>query len=247
MPESVSIITPAYNSSKFIGYTIQSVVDQTFTDWELIIVDDCSVDDTYQLAKKHGENDKRIRLFQNPQNSGPAISRNRAIEKAKGRYIAFLDSDDLWHPQKLEKQVRFMETNGYLFTFTGYEKMEESGIKTGQLAATPKKLSYHDLLKSNQIGCLTAMYNAEHLGKMYMPSIRARQDYALWLDILKKIPYAYSLPESLAYYRMRTRSVSSSKMKLLKYNWKLYRNIEGFSGIESAYYLCWNIWRKLTE
>lgn len=241
---TVSVITPLYNSAPFLSSTIKSVVDQTIGDWEMILADDCSTDGSLDIARAYSNGDPRIRLLRLSENSGPAAARNLAVEAARGRYIAFLDSDDQWLPGKLEKQLAFMEREGVSFTHTYYEMITESGQSTGKVLRAPSELAYVDMLKSNQIGCLTVMYDTAVLGKVYMPLIRKRQDYGLWLAILKKVPRAYCLPETLALYRQRTGSVSSNKVELLSYNWRLFRQVEGLSAWRSLYYLGWNVFRK---
>jgi glycosyltransferase involved in cell wall biosynthesis len=239
-----SIITPLYNTKDFISDTIQSVLSQTYKDWELVIIDDCSTDGSYKLAKEF-EKDHRIKVYKLPQNSGPAIARNKGIELAKGSYIAFLDSDDMWLPQKLERQIRFMEENNYIFSYTYYQLINDEGDETGKTISPPLKINYKDLLKTCYIGCLTAVYNAEKIGKVYMPIIDKRQDYGLWLKILRKGVTAYGLPESLALYRVHSKSISSNKFNLVKYNWKLFRKHENLSLMKSFYCLCSNIYHKL--
>ena len=227
MPDLVSIITPMYNSEKFIDATIQSVQSQTYQDWEMIIVDDASTDRSIEIVKKIMSNEPRLQLKQLADNLGPAHTRNNGIKLAKGRFLAFLDSDDLWHKDKLEKQIKFMQKNEYAFTFTGYEKIDEKGKKIGNILPFKGQVTYHDLLKSNHIGCLTAMIDLKILGyKMYMPDIKKRQDQGLWLEILKEIDKAYCLYEILGQYRIREGSISVNKIDNLKYQWKLYRNIE---------------------
>ena len=242
----VSIITPLYNSEHFVPLTIESVLYQTYKNWEMIIVDDCSTDNSVHVVSKYAEHDKRIKVFHLDKNSGPAVARNKAIYETKGQYIAFLDSDDQWFPRKLEKQISFMRNNGYAFTHTYFEKLSESGFRTNTVVTPPALVSYSDMLKSNLIGCLTAIYNSNILGKLYMPCIRKRQDYGLWLKILKNIQYAYCLQEPLALYRKRESSISSNKMELLKYNWQLYRKVENLSLPNSIYYLGCNILRKIS-
>ena len=238
MPDLVSIITPMYNSEKFIDATIQSVQSQTYQDWEMIIVDDASTDRSIEIVKKIMSNEPRLQLKQLVDNLGPAHTRNNGIKLAKGRFLAFLDSDDLWHKDKLEKQIKFMQKNEYAFTFTGYEKIDEKGKKIGNILPFKGQVTYHDLLKSNHIGCLTAMIDLKILGyKMYMPDIKKRQDQGLWLEILKEIDKAYCLYEILGQYRIREGSISVNKIDNLKYQWKLYRNIEKINMVKSFYYM----------
>ncbi|WP_245812682.1 glycosyltransferase family 2 protein [Belliella buryatensis] len=231
----VSIVTPLHNSSKFIIETIDGVILQSYTNWEMIIVDDCSTDNGVEIVEKLQKQDDRIKLIKNEINSGPAVSRNRAIEAARGRFIAFLDSDDIWHPTKLEEQLNFMQKNDYVFTFTAYDKINEKGEKVGHVEI-PLEVAYNDLLKTCSIGCLTAMYDTRKIGKVYMPIIKKRQDFALWLKILKIVPKAYGLNRPLAKYRLTSNSVSSNKLKASKYQWKVYRHIEKLNIVSSTYY-----------
>lgn len=230
----VSIITPVHNAYNHIEETIDSVLAQTFSDWELILVDDKSSDDGLQILKEYVEKDSRIKLLKNPQNQGAAITRNKGIEAAQGRYIAFLDSDDLWKPTKLEKQLAFMKQNGYAFTYTAYEK--QKGDQIIGVQEVGEKVNHNDLLKTCSIGCLTVIYDTQKLGKMLMPIISRRQDFALWLKILKEIPYAYGLNEILSTYRLRSDSISGNKFKAAKYQWRVYREFENLNFFEAGYY-----------
>jgi len=231
----VSIITPSYNAEKYLARTIESVLGQTFQDWEMIIVDDQSPDNANQLIEQYCQQDGRIKLLHLEKNSGAAVARNTAIEAAKGRYIAFLDSDDLWLPDKLEKQVQFMLDQDIAFSFSAYEKIDETGNVFGTVGV-PKKTGYHDLLKTCSIGCLTAMYDVEKLGKVYMPANTKREDFATWLAILKQVDYAYGMPDVLAQYRVYASQSSAKKAKMAKENWRLYRDIEQLGVFKSAYY-----------
>lgn len=242
----VSIITPLYNSEEFISETIESVSAQSYKNWEMLIIDDCSNDNGVNIVKKYQQNNDNIKLVQLSKNSGAAVARNEGIKLSTGRYIAFLDSDDLWHPEKLEKQISFMKKNDYAFTYTNYQKMSESGGLIDVIVKSPSKLNYKKALHTNYIGCLTAIYDTEKLGKLYMPEIRKRQDYGLWLKILKKVD-GYGLDENLAYYRVRNNSVSANKFKLIKYNWRLYRDIENLSILKSSYYIFYTIMIKLLK
>lgn len=231
-----SIIMPSFQASSFIEKSIQSIQNQTFTDWELIIIDDASHDGTVEFINNcFVEQDARISLIELEQNSGAAVARNRGIEVARGRYIAFLDSDDVWLPQKLEKQLRLMQQNEYTLTFTAYDKVSQKGDALGYVGV-PEKVNYRQLLKSNVIGCSTAIYDTALIGKVYMPLLRKRQDFGLWLRILKKVDYAVGLNEPLTIYMIRQGSVSSNKKSAAKYNWILYREIENLGVIESCYY-----------
>jgi teichuronic acid biosynthesis glycosyltransferase TuaG len=228
----VSIITPLFNAEKFIEDTIQSVLNQTYENWEMLIVDDGSTDNGLELAQKHAQRDSRIKVIQLGQNHGPAKTRNKAIEMATGRFIAFLDSDDLWEAEKLTTQIEFMLLHNHAFTYTAYYKMSEDGV-VGNILNVPDKIDYNSLLNTCPIGCLTVIYDTDKLGKMYMPNIKKRQDYGLWLSILKKIPYAYGINEPLAKYRVRNDSISGNKLNAAKYQWKIYREVEKLSLLKS--------------
>ena len=160
----VSIITPSYKSEKFISQTIESVLGQTYQNWEIIIVDDVSPDNSNKIIEEYSKKDSRIKLIKLEKNSGAAVARNIAIEESKGRYIAFLDADDIWKPEKLEKQIEFMRKNNYAFTYTAYEKVDENGVVFGKIGV-PLKVSYNQLLRTCVIGCLTAVYDREKLAK----------------------------------------------------------------------------------
>jgi len=222
-----SIITPSYNSSKYIIDTINSVKNQTFQEWEMIIVDDCSKDNSREIIQEEANKDNRIKLMKLKQNSGAAVARNTAIKNASGKYIAFLDSDDIWHPEKLEKQIKFMEENDYAFTYTKYQLMDQDGKLLDRTIDIPNEIDYHGLLKNTIIGCLTVVINKEKTGEFSMPEIRTRQDFALWLKILKRGYKAHGLPEVLANYRLVPNSISSNKVKAAKQTWKVYREVEG--------------------
>lgn len=215
---------------------INSIINQSYNNWELLITDDCSSDITWEILKKYSHEESRIKIFQLDKNSGPGVARNNSIKNASGRFIAFCDSDDQWKPNKLEKQIKFMLDNNLALSFSSYEVIDEEGKKISQVRA-PEKVTYKAMLRNNYIGCLTAIYDAQKLGKIYMPEVRKRQDWALWLAILKKIPYAISIQENLAIYRDSSKSISSNKMNLLKYNWNIYRNVEKFSVVKSFLFL----------
>ncbi|HJE03301.1 MAG TPA: glycosyltransferase family 2 protein [Aliarcobacter thereius] len=233
--ELISIITPSYNSERYISDTLESVLAQTYQNWEMIIVDDVSPDNSNEIIEEYCKKDSRIKFIKLEQNSGAAVARNRAIEEAKGRYIAFLDTDDMWKPEKLEKQIDFMQKNNYAFTYTAYEKVDENGEVFGTMGV-PSKVSYNDLLKTCVIGCLTVIYDAEKLDKVYMPLIRKRQDFGLWLKILKKVDFAYGINESLAFYTVRDDSISANKKSAAYFTWKLYRDIEKLNLLKAGYY-----------
>ena len=238
----VSVIMPTYNCGKFIEESIQSVIKQTITDWEIQIVDDCSTDNTYEVIKPYLDKYSNIHYYRLPKNGGPAVARTEAIKRAIGKYVAFLDSDDLWHSDKLEKQIAFMEENNVSFSCTAYETMNESGESLHTTYIPPKKTDYNKMLAlANPIGNLTVMYNQEKLGKYEVPMIKKRNDFALWLRILHDVDYCYGMPEVLGTYRMgRTNSVSSNKLAQAKYHWQLYHEIEKHGIIQSCYEMgCW--------
>lgn len=229
------MVVPSFNSSNYIEETLQSIQSQTISNWEAIVVDDCSSDGSVDIIKLFVKEDSRIKLKVMGENSGAAVCRNTAIRAAKGRYIAFLDSDDLWKSDKLERQLGFMRENDIAFSFSAYEKIDENGKSIGHVGV-PEKVTYNDLLKVCSVGCLTAMYDTAKLGKVYMPLIRKRQDLGLWLSILKRIPYAYGINETLAQYRVRSDSISANKLDAAKYTWSLYRQVERLNLPKSIYY-----------
>ena len=231
----VSIITPSHNAERFIAKTIESVLAQTYQEWEMIIVDDLSSDDTVQVIKTYAQIEPRIKLIKLEKKSGPAIARNRAIEASLGRYIAFLDADDLWAPEKLEKQLSFIKKYDLAFTYSSYEVIDREDEVLATFVTLPD-ISYKSMLKTCSVGCLTAVYDREKLGKMYMPTLPKRQDYALWLSILKKIGTTKGLLEPLAYYRVGQTSVSSNKVNVAAWQWKVYRDVEQLGLVKSIYY-----------
>lgn len=217
----VSIVTPSYNSSKFIGETIESILAQTYKNWELLITDDCSSDDSIDVIKSYMDKDSRIKLFVLESNSGAGVARNNSIKMAKGRYIAFCDADDRWYPDKIEKQIQFMEDNSCTLSFSSYDVCDELGNIVGYVECLPK-LTNSKIIRDNGIGCLTAIYDSEKLGKHYMPSMRKRQDWCLWIDIINKGGVAKGYQSPLALYRDRSNSISSNKIEMLKYNYEVY-------------------------
>lgn len=242
----VSIIMPNYNSEKYVEASILSVQAQTYQNWELLFVDDGSSDSSLALASAF--QDERIHIFSTGENGGAALARNKAIEEAKGRWIAFLDSDDLWSPEKLEKQLMFMQNNGISFSYTDYTVVDENDTIISVFKSRLDACQYKDILKHNHIGCLTAMYDSDQLGKVFMPADAIkREDMACWLHILKNGKKAYCLHECLAQYKIRSHSVSSNKLKMVKYQWRVYRKVEGIHVFKSLYYLaCWalmGVWK----
>lgn len=239
MSKLVSIITPTYNCGRFIKETIESIQAQTYVNWEMIIVDDCSKDNTAEVVKKLAEVDSRIKYYCLEQNSGAAIARTEAMKRATGEYMAFCDSDDLWYPEKLEKQLKFMEDNNYNFTCTAYSQIDEESKSLDRVIKTVKKTDYNRLLLDCPVGNSTVMYNVDKMGKFEVPNIRKRNDDALWLTMLKKEKYIWGMNEVLMKYRIRQNSISSNKLQLIKYHWKLYREIEHLSVFRSAFHVCY--------
>lgn len=235
----VSVIMPTYNCGKFIEETIKSVVNQTYKNWELIIIDDCSKDNTEDIVNRYAKCDNRIRYHKLETNQGAAVARTRAMKMAIGSYMAFLDSDDLWKNDKLEKQINFMEKNSYSFTCTAYEQIDENNNLLNKIIRPKIKADYNRILLDCPVGNSTVMYNVDKLGKFEVPNIRKRNDDALWLQILKKEKYIYGLNEILMQYRIRQNSISSNKLDLIKYHWQLYRQIEHLSIFRSVFHICW--------
>lgn len=230
----VSIIMPSYNCGEYVEDTIRSVQAQTYENWEIVFVDDCSTDDTVKRVTELREKDSRIKLFHNKFNSGAAVSRNNALQEAKGRWIAFLDSDDLWEPEKLEKQVKFMEANGYAFSYTGYQEIDSEGALTGVEVSGPKYVTKAGMFAFCWPGCLTVMYDATKVGLIQIEDIKKNNDYAMWLKVCKKAD-CYLLPEILAKYRRgRSGSVSSHSIStMIKWHYRLFRDAEKMGVVSS--------------
>lgn len=235
----VSVITPTYNCGRFIAQTIETIQAQTYENWEMIIVDDCSTDDTKAVVDGYMEKDSRIKYHCLEVNSGAAVARTKAMELAQGEYMAFCDSDDLWMPDKLERQLAFMQEKGYAFTCTAYEQIDEEGNSLERVIKTVDKTDYNRLLLDCPVGNSTVMYNVGVMGKFAVPNIRKRNDDALWLQMLKKEKYIRGMPDVLMRYRIRTNSISSNKLKVIKYHWILYREIEHLSVLRSVFHICW--------
>ena len=234
MSELVSIITPTYNTEKFIKETLKSVQNQTYQNWEMILVDDASTDETVNVISDFAEKDSRIKLFKLEKNSGNGFARNIALEKAVGKYIAYLDADDLWFPMKLEKQINFLKSNNLPFTFSFYDCIDEEGNSLNRRIEAPINLTYNQLFFCNYVGNLTAIYDADYFGKIILEATQKRQDWRLWLTILKQIQVTKPVPEPLAFYRIRKNSISSSKFKLIKHNFGVYREFHGYNFVFSV-------------
>ncbi len=232
--ELVSIIMPAYNCGDFIGTTLDSVINQSYKNWEVIVVDDCSTDNTADVVQEYIKKDNRIKYHKLEKNSGAAVARNKAIDLATGKYMAFLDSDDVWFPEKLTKQIGFMEENDYGFTCTSYTKIDEQGEYLNRTIVAQSKRDYDGVLKTCP-GNSTVVYNAEKLGKFKIPDIKKRNDYVMWLQVIKKEKYLYGIEEPLGSHRIRTEGISRNKKSLVGYHWKVYREIENLSLLKSSY------------
>lgn len=234
----VTVITPAYNASEFIADTIKSVQRQTFTDWEMIIVDDCSNDDTFDIVRRFAKKDKRIRILKNSSNRGVAASRNRGLDNACGDYIAFLDADDLWLPHKLEKQLMFMERANYVLTYTNYKKFDSDTKKRyKKVIRAPKTMTAQRIYGDTSIGCLTVMVNRKLSGAFHMPLINHTEDNITWQKILSRNDVkGYRLDEVLALYREGNASMTSGKKKAALKQWETYREYYRFSIPKSAFY-----------
>ena len=233
----VSIITPAYNAAPFLEETVKSVQAQSFPDWEMIIVDDCSTDNTYSLAKKLAEEDSRIKVLQNSENSGVAATRNKALNVATGQYIAFLDSDDLWLPDKLKKQIEFMDAGHYILTYTNYQKFNsDTGERYSKIIKAPAKMTAKQIYGDTSIGCLTVMVNRDMAGPFHMPLLGHTEDNITWQEILAKGYTAYRLDEVFSLYREGNSSLTSGKKQAAKQQWQTYREYYKFSIPKSMYY-----------
>lgn len=249
MNHLVSIIMPSYNTEKFIKNSINSVINQTYQNWELIIVDDCSTDNTDNIVSQF-LSDGRIKYLKNETNSGAAVSRNRALREANGKWIAFLDSDDLWMADKLEKQIKFMEENNYHFTYTNYEEIDEDSKPIGRLIMGPKKITKRKMYNYCWPGCLTVMYDSETVGLIQIEDIKKNNDYAMWLKVCKKAN-CYLLNDTLGLYRKgRKGSISSHDYKnLIKWHYFLFREAEKENSFVAFWHTCWNLffglWKKI--
>jgi teichuronic acid biosynthesis glycosyltransferase TuaG len=232
----VSVIMPAFNSSKYIEESILSVLNQTYKNLELIIVNDCSTDETLIKINKLKLLDKRIILINNPKNLGVVSSRNIAIEIASGTFLAFLDSDDIWLANKLERQISFMVSNNYLFSYSQYEMFKDHDPNYRKLVKVPKKLNYNQAIKWTIIGCLTVVYNSDLLGKFKMPNLRHGEDSFTWISILKTGVIAYGLQENLAKYRKLNISRSSNKFRSLIYQYENYFRFLKLGFFRSIFY-----------
>jgi glycosyltransferase involved in cell wall biosynthesis len=228
----VSIITPSYNCASFVAETIESIISQTYTNWELLITDDCSTDNSCEIIKQYVQQDSRISFFQLEKNSGAGVARNLSIKNAKGRFIAFCDSDDLWMPTKLEKQVACLKSTGASICYSSYLTCDMDSCTTGIVVAY-KEITFRNICRDDSIGFLTCMYNAEAIGRTYMPTIRKRQDWGLKILLLQKARKAVGIIEPLAIYRLRSNSLSNNKFSLVKYNIAIYKEVLHYSAVHA--------------
>lgn len=248
MGDLVSIIVPVYNAENFIKETMDCVLAQTYAHWELLLVEDCSNDNTVTLIQRYMEEtgDPRIRLIRQPSNLGAASARNRGLKEAGGRYISYLDADDLWVPQKLERELAFMKEKDAAFAFTGYEFADENGRGTGKVVHVPETLTYRQALSNTTIFTTTVMFDTEKLPpkQLEMPIVKS-EDTALWFKVLRSGVTAYGLDENLVKYRRAGRSLSSNKLEALRRIWNLYRRTEGLGMLSSAWHFCFWAFRAV--
>jgi len=235
MSELVSIITPCFNSEKFLDECISSVINQTYQNWEMLIVDDSSSDNSSILIKSYSKHDDRIKPIFLKDNVGPAMARNTAISISKGKYLAFLDSDDIWLPEKLKLQINFMKKNNYSFVFSSYSVITSNETKPKYEVSVPEKISYKQYLKNTIIGCLTVVLDKEKFKNIQMPILRSSHDMALWLDLLKEEEFAYGIQQELAVYRKHKSSNTSNKLRAVYDVWNVYRKHERLNVLNSIY------------
>lgn len=238
----VSVIMPAYNAADYISEAIASVQNQTYKNWELFVIDDVSTDETCSIVENIIKQEPRIQLLKNLKNEGTGVTRNKGITAAKGDFMAFLDADDRWLPEKLDVQIKFMKENKLAMSFSSYHLISENGeFQPKGILALPK-LSYKKLLKANYVGNLTGIYDVSKTGKIYSPLLRKRQDWALWLSVLKKVKYAEGIRQPLACYRIRENGISTNKWALIKYNYRVYNSFLNFGPLKSSGYMMLFLW-----
>ena len=232
----VSVIMPCYNMASYVSDSIKSVIAQTYPHWELLIVDDASTDETVNIIKSYAQADSRIKFAIKKQNSGISDTRNLCIQMAQGQFLAFLDADDIWHPEKLEKQLSFMMAKNIGFTYSTYDWIDEDGKVMNKFINTIGNLDYKTYLRNTIIGCSTVMVNKTITGDVIVPKFRTSEDTATWLDILRKGLLAYAIDESLVSYRIRRKSASSNKIRASIDLWKVYRQHEKLPFFKAIYY-----------
>lgn len=243
----ISIITPTYNSEIYINKTIQSVINQTYSNWELIIIDDCSVDNTLEIVKLFSNNDSRIKLLKLEVNSGAAIARNRGLEIAKGRFVAFCDCDDIWFENKLEYQINFMLEKSLPISFTSYQLINENGESLNKVINAIDRITYLEYLKNTIIGMSTSMIDTSLVKEFRFENIRTRQDTMLWITLLKRGHVAYGIKEVLVKYTVRSNSISANKFKAASKVWDLYYNMEKMGLFKSSYYFIFYVFNAIKK
>lgn len=232
----VSVVIPVYNAEKFLADTLETVLNQTYSNWELLLIDDCSKDNSVEIIRQYASKDARIKLFRQNQNGGSALARNKGIKEAKGRFICFLDADDKWINDKLKNQVEFMMLNKCEFSFTAYQFANENCIPNGAIVKVPKTVNYKQALKNTTISTITVMFDMNNISKkeIYMPNIKS-EDTATWWKILRTGRTAYGIQGVMSYYRRTANSLSANKIEAIKRIWNLYRNVENLNILFSAY------------
>ena len=243
----VSVITPCYNMENFVAETVHSVINQTYPHWEMIIVDDASTDQTDAILKSLAEQDERIKITINKGNPGIAESRNQAIQMAQGHYLAFLDADDLWHPEKLEIQLRFMQENHCGFSYSSYDLIDETSKQLGKTVTAKEDMSYHSYLRNTIIGCSTVMLDTNLVGSVTVPRFRTSEDTATWLDILRQGHVARAIKQPLVSYRIRRKSASSNKLKASHDLWIVYRRHEKLPFFKALRYFCCYVFNAIKK
>lgn len=248
MKELISVITPTYNAERFIEQTYQSLLNQDHTEWEWLVTDDCSTDSTLHILYQIAKNDNRVKIESNDINQGAAVTRNKSLNRCSGKFVAFLDSDDLWHEKKLSTQLVFMMKNSSAFSFTSFKMIDKNGCFLNKIVDKKNlhTLTYSDMLrKKATLGCSTVMLNLSKVGKVQMPLIRTGQDYGLWLNILKKGHNADHIPEVLTDYRVLKNSISRNKFRKAKRQWQIYREIEKIALHSAIYFFICYSWRAV--
>jgi len=231
----VSVVMPARDGERYIVEAIESVINQTYIHWELLIVNDGSCDGTLDIAQKYAKGNDKVKVLSVPEPSGVAKARNYGISESRGQYVAFLDADDVWLPMKLEEQINFMKLNKCVLCFSAYEKVDKQSCRI-EMIGVPDKVAYSELLKTNVIGCMTGVYDVTYFGRVFMPLNTKREDYAFWLMLLKKVEFAYGINKPLAKYRVHDASATYKKRKIVGQIWELFRKIEKLSVLQSMYY-----------
>jgi teichuronic acid biosynthesis glycosyltransferase TuaG len=221
----ISVIMPAYNAERTIKEAIESVLNQTYHDFELIVINDASLDNTLKIVEEYMELDQRVKLIDNPKNSGVSVSRNKGVSMARGEYIAFLDSDDIWRHDKLEKQLKLMKEKVAVLSYTASSFIDQKGTVFNYIMQAEEKLSLDTLLKKNLISCSSAMVRADVMKRIKMPNDKMHEDYYVWITILKEYKYAYGVNEPLLIYRLSTNSKSSNRLKSAKMIFNTYKAV----------------------